>query len=86
MIRVVRKQGAIIWYDMRVNNPRNNNSLKVSKRQVFDLFRDCKIELRATTLAPPIARLLAPRSWLLAELLEKIPLLCTHYFGIIRKA
>jgi hypothetical protein len=41
--------------------------------------------LHRITLAPPLGRWLAPRSWVLACLLEKIPLLCTHTIGIIRK-
>ncbi len=37
------------------------------------------------TLAPPIARRLARWAWPLCRLREKVPLLCTHYLGAIRK-
>jgi ubiquinone/menaquinone biosynthesis C-methylase UbiE len=85
MVRVLRNDGIIVWYDFRVNNPSNPDARKIGKREIQALFQGCGIELTATTLAPPITRLLAPRGWLLATLLEKIPFLCTHYIGLIRK-
>ena len=41
--------------------------------------------LKRITLAPPLARAIAPYSVILCQILEKIPLLCTHYLGIIKK-
>jgi hypothetical protein len=85
MLRVVRRDGLILWYDYHVNNPWNPDVQGIKKREISCLFAGCDIDLRRVTLAPPLARWIAPRSWLLAYLLEKIPLLCTHYIGIIRK-
>jgi SAM-dependent methyltransferase len=85
MLRVVRSDGLILWYDYHVNNPWNPDVQGVKKREISHLFPECRIDLRRITLAPPLARWIAPRSWLLAGLLEKIPLLCTHYSGVIRK-
>jgi hypothetical protein len=45
----------------------------------------CRIELQPFTLAPPLARLLAPYSWLVCYVLEKVPFPCTHYVGVIQK-
>ncbi len=67
------------------NNPRNPDVRGVKRREIYELFADCRIDLQRITLAPPIARLIAPYSWLMCYLLERIPLLCTHYVGIIRK-
>ena len=86
MIRVVKPEGLILWYDYHVNNPWNNDVRGVKRREINRLFPSCRIELWRITLAPPLARWIAPRSWLLACLLEKIPLLCTHYLGVIRKS
>jgi len=86
MLRVVRNDGLILWYDYHVNNPWNPDVQGVKKREISCLFPDCRIDLRRITLAPPLARWIAPRFWLLASLLEKIPLLCTHYLGAIRKS
>jgi len=85
MFRVVKRDGLILWYDYHVNNPWNPDVRGVKKREIYQLFPTCRIELQRITLAPPLARLLAPRSWMLAYLLEKIPLFRTHYLGVIRK-
>lgn len=85
MLLVVKSDGLIVWYDYHVNNPWNPDVRGVKKKEIRRLFPDCRIELRRITLAPPLARWLAPRSWLLAQLLERIPILCTHYIGIIQK-
>jgi ubiquinone/menaquinone biosynthesis C-methylase UbiE len=85
MMRVVKRKGFILWYDYHVNNPWNSDVRGVTRREINRLFPNCRIELRRITLAPPLARWITPRFWLLACLLEKIPLLCSHYLGVIRK-
>jgi ubiquinone/menaquinone biosynthesis C-methylase UbiE len=85
MLRVVKAEGLILWYDYHVNNPRNPDVRGVKRQEIDQLFPGCWIELRRITLAPPIARFIAPYSWLICYLLEKIPFLCTHYLGVIRK-
>ncbi len=86
MLRVLKRDGLIIWYDYHVDNPWNADVRGVTKREIRQLFPECRIELKRTTLAPPIARWLALRSWLLVSLFERIPFLCTHYIGVIKKA
>jgi SAM-dependent methyltransferase len=86
MLRVVKGDGIIVWYDYYINNPWNPDVLGVRKREIHQLFPGCVIELRRITLAPPLARLLASHSWFVCYLLSKIPWLCTHYLGQIRKA
>ena len=85
MLRVVRADGLILWYDYHINNPQNPDVRGVAKREIYQLFPGCRIELQRITLAPPLARLVAPYSWLACYLLEKIPFLRTHYLGIIQK-
>ena len=85
MLRVVKKEGLILWYDYHVNNPWNPDVRGVKKREIRRLFPDCRIGLRRITVAPPITRLIAPYSWLTCYALGKIPLLCTHYLGVIQK-
>jgi SAM-dependent methyltransferase len=85
MLRVVRRDGIIIWYDYHVNNPWNSDVRGITRREIKRLFPSCQIELQRITLLPPLARLLAPYSYLGCYLLEKLPPLCTHYLGIIRK-
>jgi ubiquinone/menaquinone biosynthesis C-methylase UbiE len=86
MLRVVRREGFILWYDFHVNNPWNRDVRRVTKAEIGNLFPACRIELRRVTLAAPLARRLVPWSWLASYLLTRIPLLCTHYLGVVRKA
>ncbi|MBI4500130.1 MAG: class I SAM-dependent methyltransferase [Gemmatimonadetes bacterium] len=85
MVRVLRPGGVILWYDYHVNNPRNPDVRGVPRREIAELFPGCSVHLRPVTLAPPLARMLAPRAWLLCQLLERVPGLRTHYLGLIRK-
>ncbi len=85
MLRVLKVDGLILWYDFCFNNPRNPRVRGVTKREIYTLFPQCQITLHRITLAPPLSRLLAPYSFLLCHLLAKIPFFCTHYLGVIRK-
>jgi len=85
MIRVVKPDGFLLWYDYHVNNPWNPEVRGVKRREIAQLFPDCRIELERITLLPPLARFLAPHSYLGCYLLEKLSLLNTHYLGVIRK-
>lgn len=85
MLRVVKPSGAIIWYDLRVGNPRNRDVVGIGRSEIKNLFSNCNIDLRSITLAPPIARSFARRSWALCYCLERLPFLRTHYLGLIRK-
>jgi SAM-dependent methyltransferase len=86
MLRVVKPSGLILWYDFFFNNPKNMNVRGIAGREIQWLFPSCSVKLRRVTLAPPLTRRLASRSWLACSLLEAIPLLRTHFLGVIRKA
>jgi ubiquinone/menaquinone biosynthesis C-methylase UbiE len=85
MLRVVKDDGFILWYDFHVNNPWNPDVRGIKRREILKLFPGCRITLQRMTLLPPLARLLAPYSWLACYMLGKIPWLCTHYLGLISK-
>jgi SAM-dependent methyltransferase len=85
MLRVLRPGGMIIWYDLRVNNPSNPDVKGLGRREIESLFPGCCYCFHRTTLAPPLARTLAPVSWLLCHLLSRLPLLLTHYLAFISK-
>ena len=76
--------GMILWYDLRMNNPRNANVRAVSEQEMTGLFPDCTIHAERLTLAPPIARAVAPLSTVSCELLALIPWLRTHTLAAIR--
>jgi SAM-dependent methyltransferase len=85
MLRVVKPDGLVLWYDFLFDNPKNPDVRGVGRREIGRLFPGCSIELERVTLAPPLTRTFAGRSWLVCSLLEAIPLLRTHYLGVIRK-
>ena len=85
MLRVLKPNGLIFWYDFRYNNPRNPNVRGVEAEEIRSLFPGCSVNLKRVTLAPPLARLIVPVSWVAALALEKLPFLRTHYVGVIRK-
>jgi ubiquinone/menaquinone biosynthesis C-methylase UbiE len=86
MLRVLKPQGMLLWYDFHVGNPGNPDVLGIKSGEIEKLFPRCQVALEKITLAPPILRALAPYSWLACYLLSAIPWLCTHYLGTIRKS
>ncbi len=84
MLRVLKPGGAVLWFDLRVNNPRNPQARGVGAAEIRELFPGCSIDLEPVVLAPPVARAIAGWGWPMAELLHALPFLRTHYAGIIR--
>jgi ubiquinone/menaquinone biosynthesis C-methylase UbiE len=84
MRRVLKADGAVLWLDFFVNNPRNPEVRGIGRKEIRRLFPDCDIALRRVTPAPPLARLLAPYSWLLCDFLAGLAFLDTHYLGLLR--
>jgi ubiquinone/menaquinone biosynthesis C-methylase UbiE len=86
IVRVLAPGGALLWYDFAFNNPKNPHVRAVGKSELRKLFPELQGEIRSVTLAPPLTRFVAPRSWALATLLEAIPLLRTHLLAVMVKA
>jgi SAM-dependent methyltransferase len=78
MLRVLRPGGAVLWYDLRVNNPRNPAVRAIPLEELATLFPGCAMEAERQTLAPPLARGIVPRSEAVAAFLERIPALRSH--------
>ena len=85
MLRVLKDEGRILWYDFYVNNPRNHDTRGIRKLEIARLFPDCCIELTKVSLLPPLSRVLAPWTWLGCYALEQLQVFNTHYLGTIRK-
>ncbi|HUR96090.1 MAG TPA: class I SAM-dependent methyltransferase [Gemmatimonadales bacterium] len=85
MARVLRPGGALLWYDLRVNNPRNPDVRRITREELAALFPGWASTLDRVTLAPPITRVVAARSAMAAQLLATLPWLRTHYLGVLRK-
>jgi ubiquinone/menaquinone biosynthesis C-methylase UbiE len=85
MMRVLRLRGLVLWYDFLVDNPRNRDVRGVDRRELSRLYPGWELDVRRVTLAPPVARFLAPRMWTLAAVLSAVPFLCTHFAGTLRR-
>jgi ubiquinone/menaquinone biosynthesis C-methylase UbiE len=85
MLRVVKPHGIILWYDYFVSKPGNPDVKGIGKKEIIGLFPNCLLDFNRVILAPPIARAVAPYSFLVCYLLVKVPWLRTHYLAVIRK-
>jgi hypothetical protein len=66
-------------------NPTNRQTRGIRPSEIRRLFPGAHLEFYRITLAPPIARRLAPCSWLLCCLLERLQAFNTHYLVAIKK-
>ena len=85
ILRVLKPDGVLIWYDFLFNNPTNPHVKGIGAREIRSLFPDCVVRLSRVTLAPPLARRLVPVTWIGSLLLEKLHVFNTHYLAIVRK-
>lgn len=83
MQRVTRPGGMILWYDFWLN-PTNPQTSGIRPAEIRQLFPGCRFQFKRITLAPPLARRLAPISWGLALALEGLRIFNTHYLVEIR--
>lgn len=82
--RVLARGGVIIWYDMRYPNPWNRNTRPMTKHRIKELFPTFELELESLTLLPPLARHLGRHADSVHPLLAAVPLLRSHYLGLLR--
>ncbi|SRR5258706_3362568 len=85
MQRVLKKDGAILWYDFWWN-PTNYETRGIGLREIRSLFHGMQIHARKVTLAPPIARSIIPLSLSLCTWLESLSILNSHYLALIKPA
>jgi len=86
IVRVMAPGGALLWYDFAYDNPRNRNVRGIPRREIRQLFPGLRGGIQRVTLAPPLGRIVVPRSRALATFLEGIPLLRTHLLAVLTKA
>jgi ubiquinone/menaquinone biosynthesis C-methylase UbiE len=83
MVRVLKPEGLILWYDFWLN-PLNKQTRGVRPHEIRDYFPGSRLTFERITLAPPLTRRLVPMTWTGALLLEKLRLFNTHYLATIR--
>jgi ubiquinone/menaquinone biosynthesis C-methylase UbiE len=85
MLRLLKKDGCILWYDFLYNNPKNNNVKGCPKGLVKELFPDTRIIFRKVTLAPPLCRSIVRVLPFTYPILNMFSFLRTHLFALIQK-
>ncbi|MGL6109599.1 MAG: class I SAM-dependent methyltransferase [Rubrivivax sp.] len=85
MWRWLKPDGAVLWYDFEVDNPRNADVRGVPLRRLRELFPGAPINHRRVTLAPPLARVLCRWHPALYGVFNSVPLLRTHRLAWICK-
>jgi ubiquinone/menaquinone biosynthesis C-methylase UbiE len=83
MLRVLRPAGAALVYDFWITSRVNPDTRPIRLQEIRELFPNCYVDSCRVTLAPPLARRLASRSWLACELLVRLPMLRTHRLALI---
>jgi SAM-dependent methyltransferase len=84
MWRLTRPGGAVLSYDFTVGNPRNPDVRGVPVSRLQELFPHGRLRARRVTLAPPIARRVAPLGPVYSAL-EAVPWLRTHAVVTVRR-
>ncbi|HEY7198899.1 MAG TPA: class I SAM-dependent methyltransferase [Candidatus Dormibacteraeota bacterium] len=85
MRRMLRPGGAILWYDLRRDNPRNANVRGLPAPEVRALFPGLRARLERVTLAPPLARRLGPLTGPGYPALAAVPFLRSHLVGVLAR-
>ena len=85
IVRVLRPDGALLWYDVRYDSVSNRNVRAVTAARVRELFPSLRGELRTITLLPPLARRLGVLTPAVYPVLASVPTLRSHLLGVLRK-
>jgi ubiquinone/menaquinone biosynthesis C-methylase UbiE len=84
-VRVCKPGGLTIVYELSIQPPYNKDVMIITRRKMKRIFKGQRIRFVSLTLNPLIARLVVPLSTTLAEIIENVPFMKTHYFAIIEK-
>ncbi len=76
--RVLKGNGFIIFYDMKINNPFNFNTKKISKNELKLLFKNYNIKTKSLTVLPQLTRTISYISPKIYPFLTKLKFLHTH--------
>jgi ubiquinone/menaquinone biosynthesis C-methylase UbiE len=83
--RVLRPEGVVLWYDMRVPNPRNRETVAVTRGDVHRLFPRFAVDVEPATVLPPLARHLGGATDRVYPIACHLPGVSSHLVGILRK-
>jgi ubiquinone/menaquinone biosynthesis C-methylase UbiE len=85
IVRVLRSEGTIVWYDFFVNNPSNRQVRGVGKAEIKKLFPNFRSHFEKITVAAPLARQVGTFMPTLCPVLIALKVFSTHYFATLQK-
>lgn len=85
MWALTRPGGAVLWYDLAVDNPWNKDVRGLPLERIRALFPNGTITARRITLAPPLARIAAAIHSSIYRALDTLPFLRSHLLCWIAK-
>ncbi|MCU1500251.1 MAG: methylase [Acidimicrobiales bacterium] len=83
--RALRPGGALLWYDMRMPNPRNRATRAIGRSELRSLFPILNGETRSLTVVPFVARRLGRFSSKGYAVLRRMPFLRAHLVACLVK-
>lgn len=86
MKRVLKKNGIIVWYDMKYTRPFDRNIKGISKKEIKNIFPGFKMSVSNVTLNPVIGRRLVKISRSFAGFLESIKILNSHLLVFLERS
>lgn len=86
MLRVLKNDGTILFYDLFIRKPKNKNVVGINKREIKELFLGCSFYFKKITLIAPLARIIPSFLLTFYYLFEKLWFLNTHYLVAIKKS
>jgi ubiquinone/menaquinone biosynthesis C-methylase UbiE len=84
IVRTLAADGVVVWCDMRYPNPWNSNVKVMTKSRIRELFPSFALQLQSLSLLPPLARHLGRFTESAYPRLAAIPILRSHYLGLLR--
>jgi ubiquinone/menaquinone biosynthesis C-methylase UbiE len=85
MVRVLKPGGHVVWYDFFRENPWNPDVRGVGKKEIRELFPECRLHLQRITVAPPLARHMGQIAPFVYPVLASLKFCSTHYLGMFEK-
>ena len=86
IIRILKREGVIVWYDLRYPNPKNPNVQAMTKARIRRLFPGFSLDLQSISLLPPLSDRLGRWSDIAYPRLVKLPVLRSHYLGLLTRS
>jgi SAM-dependent methyltransferase/GT2 family glycosyltransferase len=81
--RVLRSDGTVVVYDLRLPNPANRALRPLGRRELATLFPGWRRDGTTITLLPPVARRLAPEPGRRYRTLTAVPVLRSHRLTVL---